>query len=399
MDALALRSSETRDETPSLGTRFLVYPQPPFVPGYERPELVWLPMAPGRIAAGPASRRAYVRDTILPKEPYEAPYLPPYPGLCHPPAEPGPDGHFDHLAPGSRPFMAAHAFACVHRVLDLCENYSGRSWPWFFEPVLERLEIVPHLPWANAQAGFGFLELGEDDHGDDPFPFALNFDVIAHEVGHLVLFGALGLPRVNAPNPDFRAYHEAVADFISLLGLLHFDTALDRILRRTRGNLLIVNELDRFAELSDEKQVRRFSHSLRMQDVGSEVHDRSKPFAGALFDTLIEIHQVILFERGLTGLDPRDFAYLRKELSQGDLERELRVSGQDYALRHYAVKAALTEARDILGQALAQSWSYLDPDRFTMSAAREALMAAAQSPRARPYADRIADNFAWRGLA
>jgi len=398
MEALAERPSGAADEEARLGTRFLVYPQPPFVPGYERPELVWLPIAPGQITAGPASRRACVRDPVLPKPPYETPYLPPFRGRCHTPAEPGPDGHFDHLVPGTRSFMAAHAFACAHRVLGICEGYVGSTLPWFFEPYYERLEIIPHVKWNNAQSGFGFLELGEDDSDVEPFPFALSFDVVAHEIGHLVLFRAVGLPRVAGPSADYLAYHEAMADFISLIGLLHFDTALDRILRRTRGNLLIMNELDRFAELSDERQVRRFSNSLRLQDVGDEVHDRSRPFAGALFDTLIEIYQVILFERGLTRLDPRDFAHIRLEMSQDDLERELQISGRDYELRHYAVKAALIEAREIVGECAMRSWRYLDPDRFSLSEAKDAIVTAARAGRGRAYADRIADNFAWRGF-
>jgi hypothetical protein len=398
MDALATWPSNIVPEAAGLGTRFLVYPQPPFVPGYERPETVWIPVAPGQISAGPASRRVYVTDPAYDKEPYAAPYLPPYQGPHLAPVEAGPDGHFDHLTPGSRAFMAAHAFACVHRVLDICENYLGRTWPWFFEPTLARLEIIPHVPWDNAQSGFGFLELGEDERTETRYPFALNFDVIAHELGHLVLMSTLGLPRFTVATRDFLAYHEAVADFISLLGLLHFDTALDRILRRTRGNLLVMNELDRFAELSEEKQVRRFSNSLRMQDVGDEVHDRSRPFAGALFDTLIEIYQVILFERGLTGLDPRAFAHLRLELPRSALERELALSASDYELRHFAVKAALAEARDLLGEALMGSWASLDPDDFSLAEAKDSLVATAFAGRAARYADRIADNFSWRGF-
>jgi hypothetical protein len=222
--------------------------------------------------------------------------------------------------------------------------------------------------------------------------------VIAHELGHLVLMSTLGLPRFTVANRDFLAYHEAVADFVSLLGLLHFDTALDRILRRTRGNLLVMNELDRFAELSEEKQVRRFSNSLRMQDVGDEVHDRSRPFAGALFDTLIEIYQVILFERGLTALDPRAFAHMRLELPRIAVERELSIAASDYELRHFAVKAALAEARDLLGEALMGSWASLDPDDFSLADAKDALVATALAGRGARYADRIADNFAWRGF-
>jgi hypothetical protein len=205
----------------------------------------------------------YVTDPLLDKQPYQFPDLPPWPGDLHPPAEAGPDGHFDHIPTDTRAFVAAHAFACVRRVLDICESYFGREIPWFFSPSYERLEIIPQLRWPNAQSGFGFLELGEDDSGGESFPFALNFDAVAHETGHLVLFGVLGLPEQSEPTADYLSYHEVVADFISLICLLHFDTALDRVLRRTKGNLLIANELDRLAELTDEKHIRAASHSLK----------------------------------------------------------------------------------------------------------------------------------------
>ena len=254
------------------------------------------------------------------------------PGPLRPPAEPGPDGHFDNLTPGTDGFLDAHAYACVRRVLDICEGYVGREIPWFFQPTVERLEIVPLIPaWDNAQSGFGFLELGESDEPDSRSCYGLNFDAIAHEVGHLVLFGEIGLPQGGAAGRDFFAYHEAVADFISLLGLLHFDTALDRLLRRTQGNLLIHNELDRFAETSDEKQVRSFSNSLRLSDVSFEAHDRSRPFGAALFDCLIEVHQALLFDRGLSDLDPRAFSDLRRQIDPSEIEREL--AGRPVRLR------------------------------------------------------------------
>jgi hypothetical protein len=390
--------SPDREKTASIGTRFLVFPQPPFLPGYERPELVWLPIEPGRILAGPQSNRVYLRDPLENKDPYQAPYLPPYRGLCHPPAEPGPDGHFDHILPDSRVFLAAHTFACVHRVIDICENYLQRTWPWFFEPAFSRLEIIPNLHWTNAQSGFGFLELGEE--ADLPnWPFALNFDVIAHEVGHLVLFSILGMPR-GQPSLDYFTYHEAVADFISLLGLLHFDTALDRILRRTRGNLLVMNELDRFAEISDERQVRRFSNSSRMQNVGLEVHDRSKPFAGALFDSIIEIYQTLLFERGLSKLNTRRFSDLRRELSEKEFDIEFRKSIYEYNLHHYANKLALIEARDIIGRCALMSWNNLNPDSFQLTEAAEAILYTAELDRASaPFVDVISDCFSWRGFS
>jgi hypothetical protein len=331
------------------------------------------------------------------KIPYKGWVRPPYTGATYPPAEAGPNGHFDHLSPNSRQFISAHAFACVRRVLDVCESYVGREIPWFFEPLFDRLEIIPHLSWNNAQSGFGFLEIGEDDSRERPFPFALNFDVMAHETGHLVLLGALGLPS-REPTPDFLTFHEAVADFISLLGLLHFDTALDHMLRRTRGNLFISNELDRLAELADEKQIRTLSHSLTMDRVGSEIHDRSRPFSGALFDSLIQIFHIQLFRRGVTLLDAQNITELRLEMTQGDVEMQLKVVAENYEVHHFTFKSALIEARDVMGETLARSWSLLDPTSLSLPAAAEAFLAAAEAGRSRPYVGQIRDNFLWRGL-
>jgi len=393
---LALPGSDS--DRARLGTRFLVYPQPPFVAGYERPEVIWLASPPGEIGPGPSSRRMYVVDPRAPKEPYGFPYLPPFAAATAPPAAPGPDGHFDHLPVDTREFLAAHVFACAHRVLDICEGYAGQKIPWFFAPTYDRLEIVPRIPWNNAHSGFGFLEMGEDDKRDEPFPYAINFDAIAHEMGHLALLGAIGTPTPGRTSVEFLAYHEANADFLSLLGLLHFDSALDRILRRTRGNLLIANELDRFAETGEERQIRVLSHSLRLADVGMEVHDLSKPFAGALFDTLLEAFQSLLAERGLARFDLGEVEDVRAELSTEEIEEQLSLSREDYEPMHYAMKSALSEARDLVGAALARSWLRLGADELSFVEAAEALLMALDDGRGRWLTGRMEQNFRWRGI-
>lgn len=398
MDASVAGRHAAASEAPSLGTRFRVHPQAPFVPGYEEPEVVWISTPPGRVGIGPEDHRMYVVDPLIAKAPYHQPYFPPYGGSTHSPAEPGADGHFDHIPVHTRQFMAAHAFACVRRVLDICESYLGREIPWFFLPTYERLEIIPHLPWTNAQSGFGFLELGEDDTRDEPFPYALNFDVVAHEIGHLILFGTLGLPERSQPSVDYLAYHEFAADFIALIGLMHFDTALDRMLRRTRGNLFVSNELDRVAELFDEHQIRKASNSLKLADVGSEVHDLSRPFTGAMFDSLLEIFQLILLERGLADLDTRRIRSVRESMTQADIDRELAVSKQDYQVRHFAVKSALQEARDIVADAVLRSWASIDPDGLSFRNAAQAIVRQINEGRGQRFADRVYDNLAWREI-
>ena len=386
------------EDVAELGTRFRIFPQPSFIPGYEEPEIVWISTPPTHIQPGPADPRMYVVDPIGSKEPYEFPYLPPFKGALHAPAEADADGHFDHLDSGSRQFLAAHSYACVRRTLDIFEGYAGRVIPWFFEPTYDRLEIVPLLLWDNAQSGYGYLEMGEDGSLGKIHPFALNFDAISHEIGHLILFGTLGVPERTAPSREFFGYHEAVADYISLIGLLHFDTVLDRVLRRTRGNLLLLNELDRFAELSHEKQIRSFNHALKLRDVGMEVHDHSKPFAGALFDMLIELYQWLLYERGLSELNPRDFRDLRRELPQAEFDRMLSISSSEYALKHFAVKAALADARDIVGRILVDSWSRMDVDAGTFYNAAGALIEASEEIPDRGFAKQVFDVFAWREI-
>lgn len=396
MDLLAELPS-VASATARLGTRFLIFPQPPFVPGYERPELIYVSTPLGEVGPGPSDRRMYVLAPLFGKEHYAFPYMPPFNGPVLAPAEPGPDGHFDGIEVGTPEFLAAHAYACTRRMLDICEGYLGHEVPWFFDATFTRLEIVARLGWPNSQSGYGYMEFGEIDAGDGAKPLALNFDVVAHEVAHLVLLGVLGLPR-REPSAEFLSYQEAMADFLALIGLLHFDTALDRILRRTRGNLLVFNELDRFAEVSDERQIRVFSHALKAGDVGPEVHDFSRPFAGALFDSLIEIYQILLFDRGWSDLDPRVFPDLRKVLSPDALEREFSIADRGYEGRHFAVKGGLAEARDLLGECLVQSWRYLSPDDLTFRGAAEALVSAAGDGRANRFAASIHECFAWRRI-
>src|SRR5690606_34598789 len=128
----------------------------------------------------------YVVDPLFDKQPYGLTRLPPFEGARRMPVAAGPDGHFDHLEPGSRAFLAAHAFAGVHLVLNIWENYLGHPIRWFFDETFRRLEIIPLVDWENAQAGYGFLELGYSRVDGVERPYALNLDTIAHEVGHFI---------------------------------------------------------------------------------------------------------------------------------------------------------------------------------------------------------------------
>lgn len=386
--------------TTSIGTRFLLYPQSPNTPGYETPERVWISDPQGSILPGPANDRAYVVDPLLPKQNYDYPYLPPFTGETRPPAEPSPDGHWDHIDPGSRAFLGVHVFGCVMRVLDIWQGYLGRRIPWHFEGTYERLEIVPLIDWENAQSGFGMLEFGYNRAADGASIdcYALNFDVIAHEIGHSILFSELGFPAGGgAPGPDWLAYHEVVADLTSLLSMLHFDTAVDRLLRRNSGNLLALNELNRVAELADERQIRIAGNGRKMSDVGEEVHDKSRPFTGAVFDAMVQTYHDIAVAEGLVDLPPGSIPDAR-DFDADIADRYAAAFESGFEHKHFRLKEALERARDAVAKGLAGSWAGLDSGTLTYADAAYAFCEALQAEDAGDVAENLRECLAWRGI-
>ncbi|MBV7520414.1 hypothetical protein [Ensifer sp. ENS12] len=375
-----------------VGTRFWIYPQPPFIPGYEQPDRVWLSVPRDELGEGPSDLSMYVADPLYDKLPYGLASLPPFGGAKRAPVRPGPDRHFDNIDPTSRPFLAVHAYACVRFVLDIWQSYLGRRVHWFFDQTFPKLEIVPFVDWDNAQAGYGFLELGWSDVDGILRPYALNFDTIAHEVGHLIMLSETGVPTVTSPDGDFFSFSEAFSDCVSLISFLHFDSAIDRLLRRTRGNLLLYNELNRFAETSPETQIRLATNFRRMSATTREVHDRALPFVGAIFDSIVALYHRDLVANGCA--DRRLLDVDIRELARDEFDTFRQATAAAFGTKPLYFKRALTAARDAVGAALATSLSTLDLNTLRLEQAAEAIVASADGPAA----ELLEENFAWREI-
>lgn len=380
----------------SVGTRFLIYPQVPHLADYGVAETVWISTPPDRLRAGPADHRIYVRDPVLPKEPYEYPYLPPFSGDTYPPAEASFDGHFDAIPRDSRQFLAAHAYASASRVLDIWESYLGRPITWHFADTYERLEIIPFVDWDNAQSGYGYLELGRDaSGGGKPVPYALNFDVIAHEIGHAMVFSVCGFPVGGRMGGDFGAIHESMSDLVSLLSFLHFDSGVDRLLRHCGGNLLVLNELNRIAELAGDRQVRIASNARKLSEVTGDVHDQSRPLTGAIFDTIVDVFHMLLVRDGLA--DGRLLDVDLRDIDAASLTEISDYTSRGFRERPFLFKSALVQARDQVALMLARTWQNISADEFELPIFAEAALAAAD--RLDPaLGSKLAENFAWREI-
>ena len=303
--------------------------------------------------------------------------------------------------------MAAHMYGTVRFVLDVWEKYFGGPIPWHFEEDQPRLELVPLVEWNNAHSGYGFIETGFARPGaQDPQPFCLNFDVLAHELGHSFIYELLETPPEDRLSAEYLAFHESASDCVAMIAALHFDSVVDRLLKVTRGNIYLPNELNRIGELSETEQIRLASNTLTLDDVPElrtppknlsqpERHAMSLPLTGAVFDMLVDVFQNILVEDGLIS---RELDMLsRPDMRTTD---EAEVQGefdQAYASQHQGFKRALLDARDYMGSCLAQTWKLLSWD-VSYGKVAAALLAADQSLANGNGREIIIESLQWRSI-
>jgi hypothetical protein len=403
-----------RLDTPTRsGTRFRLFPV--YAEGMQ-PEVVSVPMPPRAIGPGPSDPTLYVADAAAKPQPYDPPsYMPPYRGTLLPPAMPDAAGHFDRIAFGTPQFLAAHLYGSVRHTLDIWQHYLRRRVVWAHAAEFPAMELVPLLDWNNAQSGPGFLETGLW-HGPDGErqPFALNFDVIGHETGHQILFAIVGLPETDEIGVPFLAFHEAFCDLIGIVAVMHFPSVLPRLLEETRGNLYLLNLVNRFAETDAHSQIRLASNTASMADVagitlapdgnwidptgqGRNQHAVAAPLVGAIFDIFVEIYQETLVAEGLLPEESDGRGWTRSEVDAAfrDLHcasaRALRrfPSGFDAAIRH---------ARDETGHAMAHVMLTMKPDRLTFDKVAARFIEGLLQRGHGAILHAAFDHFLWRGI-
>ena len=363
------------------GIRFRLFPQ--FDEGYDRPEEVVIDLAPGLIGPGPADPWMYVANAIDKTRPYDPPvYLPPYTGAVFAPAIPDRAGNFDRIPVDAPQFRAAHTYGVVRYVVDTWERYLGQRIAWWFAPQFARLELGPMVAWDNAQSGPGFLEAGLHVNANGTVdPYWVNFDVLAHEAGHVVMFSTIGVPGATSVHGQFLAFHEAFADLFALNAALQFRSVRLRLLHETGGNLYVGNAATRIGELTTSTQVRIASNDRKMADVaglrlaadgtwidpwgqGRGVFALAAPLIGAVFDMLVEIYQDGLVARGLIRNDMGPDGWSRAEIA-ASLARIEDESGRAFARFADGFEATLDDARDSVALCMAHVMHTIRADVLT----------------------------------
>ncbi|HEY7540056.1 MAG TPA: hypothetical protein VIF11_07945 [Methylomirabilota bacterium] len=265
-------------------------------------------------------------------------------------------------------------------MLEIWEHYLGRRIEWFFRDREHRhLEIIPRAETDNAWSGEGFLEFGyylpprgRRRRPPDREWLCENFDVVAHETGHLILKSVIGNPAASRKTLEYRAHEEGAADLVALIACLHFDHVVTRLLENTRGRLFSKNMLSRFGEERRRTQIRSafnsattWSPAIALAEAKYDKHAFSKLFTGGAFDAFVEIYERYLVRHGaipaglareskgataiaIGGASPssihRRFQRLRQRFTEHFTDNEEKF------------RLALLDARDDFGYLLAKTW-------------------------------------------
>ncbi|HSS64608.1 MAG TPA: hypothetical protein VLS27_09245 [Gammaproteobacteria bacterium] len=382
------------------GTRVRLFAQSHYLEAFREPETVWLSPPAGSVAPGPADDRMYAVDPIGKDEPYEFPFLPPWRGPAHSPVEPDADGHFDYLDVNTRDFVITHMYGGIRRTLDIWEGYFGRRIEWQFRPHFERLELIPVIDWDNAQSGYGFIEFGfGPSQAGEAQLFSLNFDVLAHELGHSILFSEVGHDESTVTG-EYLGFQEAMGDLIALVSALHFDSVLDQTLISSRGNLYAENETNRLGELTESAEVRQASNSRKLSEFEqgwSDPHHLALPLVGAIFDCLVDVYQHHLLRGGLIDSElarlTETTAY--EELDEGEIHARY---AEAYEGRHEEFKTALIEARDYIGRCMVSLMTGTSPHFLRYADVGATLLAADRRLSNGRYQEAFFENLIWRDI-
>jgi hypothetical protein len=382
------------------GTRFRVYPQPAKF-GFE-PTTVHVDLAPRDIHPGPRdaimstvdaiNKLGYHRDDDESIRGH-----PPYHGRRREALRPRADGHFD-FEPGTAAFSVASPFAIIHTVLRIWRHYLEQAPRWEFPA---RLEVIPRIRSYNAWSGDGALEFGYPDFPDSlDGPFCENFEVVAHETGHLIMKSVIGTMPDDEKSLQHRAHEEAAADLIAMFSVLQFGSVVDRVLARTHGGLYSGNLLSRIGEWGVTKsEVERtlFNDatlaSARRRKTPSK-HALSLPFSGAVYDLLVEVFQDHLVERKALSRDVarhhRHRPPARVPDSRAAFARAHRDAPADF-------REALLDARDEVARLLARAWRATPRDGVTFAGVAGRLIEADAATAGRRAA-LIREVFGARGI-
>ncbi|MEW6280934.1 MAG: hypothetical protein AB1758_20130 [Candidatus Eremiobacterota bacterium] len=216
-------------------------------------------------------------------------------------------------SPQERGFHGANALAAVARTIEIFEKALGEPIKWAFRG--QQITIHPdggqmiNAYYSRQDGSLNFF------HDTDPvtgrtFYSGDSGEVVAHETGHAILDG-LRPGYLSTWSPDPGAFHESFGDVLAMLACLQDDRVVARVVEQTGGDLSRPNIAANLGEelgvainhasgenVTGGDYTRTAINKFVWQDpstlperggpdqLGSEVHDFSRLWTGAMYDVI-----------------------------------------------------------------------------------------------------------------
>lgn len=391
------------EEFADTGVWVNLYPVGPFGDGKTVVESVCLSSNPVEVGVGPSDDELVVVNTVN-----KRPFAEHEPAIIRSelaqPFVPKSELDLNISAGDTEKFCCVHMFGSVRRALDVWETYFGFK---LTTPHQNKIQLIPFVDWNNAQAGDRFIETGfqVSDEGISQ-PFCLSFDVLAHECAHIILFEQIGTPTPRTVTSTYKAFHEAAADWMSLISVLHFENFLEQVLDATSGNLYAQNEWSRFGQVSELAHIRLASNAKRMsqvvsprvplEDLGSrEMHEMAEPLIGALFDIYAGVYQSVLVDLGV----PLRTIESRTSTAGIHGGRTLQLdTAEFYEVYRDEFVEAMKTSRDLMGYMLAHTCMNLPAHFLDFESITNALFVSDETVTGGRYQEIIFEALSWREI-
>lgn len=305
-------------------------------------------------------------------------------------------------------------FGAVHKTIQMFEEKDalGRRVQWAFGA--PHLLVVPRAgEWANAyyERESHSLQFFQFQAGNaQPVFTSHSQDIVAHETAHAILDG-VAPDLYGAITPQSLAIHEAVADIAALLCSFRCRELTKRILEQTGGSIerstAFSGLAEQFAGALHEKRpyLRNLNNDRslhprapKMDRVSrSEPHELSEVLSGAIYRTLVRLHQDLRAEYERS--DEAD-ERLAARAEQAFIAEKVRSVVPRQARGIDAAAKALFVASERIKRTLLRGLDYLPPGDVTFADLARAILASDEASHARSDRQRrwLVEEFVRRGV-
>jgi hypothetical protein len=262
------------------------------------------------------------------------------------------DGNYLY-SPGNKKFNQVQAFVSAQKTLDLLQDYADRSIDWAFEG--NELAVIPHAG-EGKNAYYARWNQSVSFYSFDSRPLkrrvhtSVSSDVVSHETGHAILDG-LKPEWGKTFDRETKATHEAFGDCAAMLLALSRPENRSQALEQTGGDLRTDNCISSIAE--------EFGEAVRLANRDPNDDRAYLRNANNTFQYRPPSELPRNGSREELSAEPHSFCQV---FTRGFYNGVVNVYEANLA-RGMEPDAALSEAADVMGEALTRGVTMSAPNR------------------------------------